>query len=536
VLPIRILVASPPFIAGGGDLTVSFDRYDAEGNLTERTDALGQAFTYGYDELNRPTKTVYPAVVTPFVRMQKIETTFDANNNVATVTETKSNVTDVTTNDYDDFDRLISSTQRGMTIGYDYDKNGNRTQVETINGSTDYTFDGRNRLATAQGSDGVSTYRYTPAGRVESVSYANGATSATSYWPSNRIKTITHTDRSGALIAHFDYEYDKNGNRTRQVEVQGTGSGTVPVPLVTDYRYDDLDRMSYYSVTGSSGIQATTYTFLGYNRKTEWTTQAGVTVISKSYSTDESDWLTSTIDRADPFHPVTISYDYDKNGNTLKKSDSRTPDAALEFSYDAANRLVQSRKGATLTGQYDYNAAGLRVRHYGSERGNIETFYDDGAVLEEYVTGAGGGFLAHYRYADRLLSLATPSGSQYYHLDALGSTVDLTDQSGSVQTRYTLDPWGEITHQVGTSVNRMVFTGQEHDEKTGLIYFGARYYDPDTARFTTQDSYLGEVGTPPSLHRYLYAYANPTVYVDLMGYERGMVPGFPVVKLSADQV
>jgi hypothetical protein len=47
---------------------------------------------------------------------------------------------------------------------------------------------------------------------------------------------------------------------------------------------------------------------------------------------------------------------------------------------------------------------------------------------------------------------------------------------------------------------------------------GSRYYDPDTARFTTQDTYLGEQGTPPSLHRYLYAYSNPTVYIDLEGY------------------
>ncbi len=49
--------------------------------------------------------------------------------------------------------------------------------------------------------------------------------------------------------------------------------------------------------------------------------------------------------------------------------------------------------------------------------------------------------------------------------------------------------------------------------------FGSRYYDPDTARFITQDSYLGESNTPPSLHRYLYAYSNPTIYIDLLGYE-----------------
>jgi RHS repeat-associated protein len=62
-----------------------------------------------------------------------------------------------------------------------------------------------------------------------------------------------------------------------------------------------------------------------------------------------------------------------------------------------------------------------------------------------------------------------------------------------------------------------VFTGQEHDENTGLVYFGARYYDPDAARFLNQDSYLGEANNPPSLHRFLYAHANPTVYIDLHG-------------------
>jgi RHS repeat-associated protein len=120
-------------------------------------------------------------------------------------------------------------------------------------------------------------------------------------------------------------------------------------------------------------------------------------------------------------------------------------------------------------------------------------------------------------------------GVQYYHHDALGSTVNLTDSAGSVKVSYTLDPWGHIRNQVGTSVNRQIFTGQEHDENTGLIYFGARYYDPDSARFISQDSYLGEPGTPPSLHRYLYAYSNPLVYVDPSGHN-------PVTKAVADML
>jgi RHS repeat-associated protein len=192
------------------------------------------------------------------------------------------------------------------------------------------------------------------------------------------------------------------------------------------------------------------------------------------------------------------------------------------------NRLVQAIRGQTgsevVLGKYDYNAEGLRIRHRLSERGDVDYFYDGKAVIEE--RNADGSLLAHYRYADRLLSLAyyelgtgnSELKSQYYHYDALGSTVNLTDIAGATQVSYNLDPWGHIKSQTGSSLNRMIFTGQEHDENTGLIYFGARFYDADTARFITQDSYLGEPGTPPSLHRYLYAYSNPTVYVDLQGH------------------
>ena len=51
------------------------------------------------------------------------------------------------------------------------------------------------------------------------------------------------------------------------------------------------------------------------------------------------------------------------------------------------------------------------------------------------------------------------------------------------------------------------------------LYAKARYYDSEYGRFTTQDSYLGEIDTPPSLHRYLYAASRPTFFVDPTGNE-----------------
>ncbi|WP_432822320.1 RHS repeat-associated core domain-containing protein [Trichloromonas sp.] len=498
-----------------GNLTVAYDLYDAEGNLKRMTDAKSQVFLYDYDELNRPTRTTYPLVATPFLTIQEVVTGYDANNNVETVTETKQQsgggtLIDSTVNVWDNFDRLKTSTQRGMMISYGYDNNGNRTSVTSDSGkSTTYTYDHRNRLETAIVGTDTTIYTYTPDSLTDTVSYPNGTSAKYTYWPSNRVETITHRDNAAAVISSYNYQYDANGNRTQQIEEQGGVTET------TTYVYDaldDIDRLESFTVTDGTTTTVTDYTFEGYNRKTETVRVDGSVTVDKTYSYDETNWLTDLVDTV-PATPVTIAYQYDDNGNTVLKTDSSKPDNVV-FAYDVANRMVQTTQGVTLLGQYDYNASGMRVRHYGSERGDVDYFYDDGAVLEERTAG---GLLAHYRYGDRLLSLDAPvdGGVQYYHHDALRSTVNLTDSAGSTKVSYTLDPWGHIRSQVGSSVNRQVFTGQEHDENTGLIYFGARYYDPDTARFISQDSYLGEVGTPPSLHRYLYAYSNPTVWVDL---------------------
>ncbi len=186
------------------------------------------------------------------------------------------------------------------------------------------------------------------------------------------------------------------------------------------------------------------------------------------------------------------------------------------------------------------------------------------------------------------------TGLLFYHLDALGSTVNLTAADGAVAEAYLYDAWGnyrELDVPAGSpgppapepvlkatwpgagspglpaggpglraaadtliidpdldenglycwatylayiqgafspspespvsslaDSNRLTYTGHEFDPATGLYYFKARFYDPEIGRFLSEDPYLGDAATPPSLHRFLYAYNNPLKYIDLTGY------------------
>jgi RHS repeat-associated protein len=69
--------------------------------------------------------------------------------------------------------------------------------------------------------------------------------------------------------------------------------------------------------------------------------------------------------------------------------------------------------------------------------------------------------------------------------------------------------------QVSTMAASGIFI--EEDKETGLLYAKNRMYDPETGRFLSEDAWEGDNRIAPSLHRYLYVYQNPTVYVDRDG-------------------
>ena len=125
--------------------------------------------------------------------------------------------------------------------------------------------------------------------------------------------------------------------------------------------------------------------------------------------------------------------------------------------------------------------------------------------------------IATYTYGDDLISYHQGTGSQYYLYDALGSTRALTNENGQITDSYNYDAFGANTEHQGTSNNKYQYAGEQKDV-TGNYYLRARYYNPSVGRFTQMDSYMGQSNNPITLHKYLYANANPVMYTDPSGY------------------
>ena len=413
----------------------------------------------------------------------------------------------MTTKSYDDFDRLVGMTDPdGKAVAYGYDAAGNRVRLTDPDGrQTLYAVDELNRVASVTlPGVGVTTYGYFRDSRLKSVAYPNGTRSASTYDAAGRVASIVNTQGTGgAVVSSYGYAYDGNGNRVGQTEVNGGSTET------TAYAYDPADRLLEVHYPDRS--VAYSFDSVG-NRLTEETTApAGTLLAAKTYGYDARDRLVSITDSVDPSGAA--SYTWDANGNQT----SETRGGLLtEYLYDARDQLTEVRRAGSLFESYGYDYKGLRVRKSGAA-GVVRYVYDDASVLLQ--TDAAGNTLAKYDYGpDRLLSLAhATEGRQYYLFDGLGSVVDLMRPDGALQARYQYDAWGNPRSTAGSSFNVFGFTGHERDEATGLYYFKARYYDPETGRFLTEDPFGGTREQPPSLHQYLYAYQNPTVYTDPTG-------------------
>jgi len=132
---------------------------------------------------------------------------------------------------------------------------------------------------------------------------------------------------------------------------------------------------------------------------------------------------------------------------------------------------------------------------------------DDGVVIDRYIRG---------------ITLLASDVHGYYLYNAHGDVVQLADGSGVIMKDYDYDAFGVQLDSDGgmlytqsgdalfedADTNPWRYCGEYFDVETNTIYLRARYYDPVTGRFSSEDPIRD------GLNWYTYCIGNPVRYYD----------------------
>ena len=201
------------------------------------------------------------------------------------------------------------------------------------------------------------------------------------------------------------------------------------------------------------------------------------------------------------------------------------------YGYDLANRLISTNISnnavipLSTCATYAYNAQGQRVTRVEDEV--VTHFYYTGSALlfttvNEYVLQTqnildpSGTIVASKRFEGQAATGQDPYADDYffYRYDIRGSVTNIVDGEGAVVKSYDYDEFGVTTASGDAFFNEVTFTGSIADA-SGLLYMNARYYNPSTARFLSQDTYTGSAFDPWTQHPYAYCNNNALTALDL---------------------
>ena len=489
--------------------------YDALGQLTKQTDAKNIPFAFTYDAIGR------------------ILTKKRADNGADSVPYTYDMATGFGKG------RLAKATYTAGSASFNYDAIGEEITSSKLIGTTTYnvtrTYDALGRIKTLvyPDSKGTAVYGYNLAGQLSSVqlkvtvgttstmqnivngidytangsiqkiTYGNGAVAAYVYDPLMfRLQTQVVTDKNSVAVQYNAYTYDPVGNIMQaQDKVKNTAK---------TYTYDALDRM--ISSNDGSGVISYVYDQVGN------ITNKGNLVYAYGQNGAGPHAVTAITDGS------TMTYDANGNMATYK-----TMAKTQYYTYDTRNRLtnVQAMDTGTTAkysvADYTYDGDGGRTTKKAYVKSGTTTtivatnyvgdIYEESVGVKTDYIFLGGSRVAAY----------DGTRVRWFIGDHLGSASTILDETSAVKEKIEYTPWGEVKSYDNfgntTEVARFYFTGKKFDDETGLVYFGARYYNPKLGRFITPDTIVQSPYNPQTLNRYTYCNNNPINLVDLDGHK-----------------
>ncbi len=216
-----------------------------------------------------------------------------------------------------------------------------------------------------------------------------------------------------------------------------------------------------------------------------------------------------------------VKYGYDERGNRISQlKDGIT----THFKFDALGRLIETTQNDTrCVYRYDSFNRRLSKTTYSQSDTSTENYLYQGQMDIGMVDASG--TLQQLRAlgeglgAEIAAAVAIEIGGNTYapiH-DFQGSVVALANpEDGKVVQAYRYTAFGEETiHSTDRlePISPWRFSSKRADPETSLVYFGRRYFDPDTGRWLTQDP----AGYQDGPNLYAYVHNAPLTHVDLYG-------------------
>ncbi|MFC1400437.1 MULTISPECIES: RHS repeat-associated core domain-containing protein [Streptacidiphilus] len=544
--------------------------YDANGNLTQTTDALGKSVSYTYDKLDRKTAEYAATTATQAAGNETASWVYDNDNAVSGVTDAIGQVTTETA--YNSGNQDVTQQIGFNVFGESLGESVTIPAAQGSLGGKTYTF--KHTYSTTTGLLATDNYplggglpsevvthtystaldlpsgladtsygyaqktNYTAYGQIAQETLGSGTNLAyltNGYDPHTGALTDQLTSRTTtpAPVDEQAYTYDPAGNLTQQVS---TRMGATSATETQCYQYDQLDRLTQaWTANDSCAATPTTssHTTVGDQLSggaaywTSWsfdilgqrtsqvdhsTTGGTDTTTGYTYngnSTSQPHTLTST--QASGASTTATSYTYDKDGNTLTRNTAASGNQTLNW--NNAGQLTQVAGGKSGTTNYIYDAEGNVLLQ---QDPTSTTLYLPGEQLTltgttttgvRYLALPGGGTVVR-----------TGTGAAYYFevTDQHGTSSLYLDNTAQTPTWRQFTPYGDTRGTAVTWIDNRGFLNAPADANTGLTQLGARQYDPTIGRFISLDP-LFEATDDQLLNGYSYTRDNPIGQADPSG-------------------
>jgi RHS repeat-associated protein len=208
---------------------------------------------------------------------------------------------------------------------------------------------------------------------------------------------------------------------------------------------------------------------------------------------------------ADVVQSGTYSYTYD---GTDMMTGMSTGSRDFRYVYTADDERIGTYDVSTQTWSWKLrDIGGKPLREFTSSGGTLG--FANWAWAKDYI----------YR-GNTILASITPSETQHFHSDHLGTPRLITGASGVQRGRHDYYPFGAESTSSLQNNQLLKFTGHERDlngpsgseDRDYLDYMHARYYNPNLGRFLSVDPVLNierALRKPQGWNRYAYVENNP---------------------------